>query len=527
MKRHLIRVLVLSGLWLLGAQSALAQQAASSQMSESESIEEQALPTEATEESVDEASPVEEIVVTGSRIRRNAFTSTSPVTVITSERSALAGLLDTTDILQSSTIASGQQIDDSFSGFVTDGGPGANTLSLRGLGAQRTLILVNGKRWGSSGVRGSTNSVDLTAIPSSIVSRIEILKDGASSVYGADAVAGVVNVITKTRQDGLQVNVAGALPGDGGGEQYGIDAVWGRIGSDWSFHVAVDYAKQRELRQSQRDWGACNRRPRLTDQDGDGTIDNRDPATGEELCFGAVYGFAVSPFGWVHYNPDLGPGADPTSPFFDPLLNGALGIPWFTREPAGPLDNQGDFYRDTRSPQVAQMFSESDRFSVTAYADKDLTLFGNNANAFLEFYYNQRDTRANGGYRQLFEAVPASNQTNPFGDYGPLPAAFGRGFAALPVLMSYGLQDPDTHVDVWRYNLFGGLEGELSSNWSYNGHLGYSYSKGSYEEDNWLNDRVVASLDATLDDNGNLVCRQLDRYPGCIAPNMFTGGAPA
>ncbi|MYK28683.1 MAG: TonB-dependent receptor, partial [Gammaproteobacteria bacterium] len=279
------------------------------------------------------------------------------------------------------------------------------------------------------------------------------------------------------------------------------------------------------LRQSQRDWGACNRRPRLTDQDGGGDIDNRDPATGEELCFGPVYGFAVSPFGWVHYNPDLGPGADPASPFFDPLLNGALGIPWFTREPAGPLDNQGDFYRDTRSPEIAQMISESDRFSVTAYADKDLTLFGNNANAFLEFYYNQRDTRANGGHRQLFEAVPASNPTNPFGDHGPLPAAFGRGFAALPVLMSYGLQDPDTHVDVWRYNLLGGLEGELSSNWSYNGHLGYSYSKGSYEEDNWLDDRVVASLDATLDENGNLVCRQLDRYPGCIAPNMFTGGA--
>ena len=511
--------------WVLSAKVALAQDDPAEQAAQSETLEEQTLALASAETSEAESAPVEEIVVTGSRIRRNAFTSTSPVTVITSERSALAGLLDTTDILQSSTIASGQQIDDSFSGFVTDGGPGANTLSLRGLGAQRTLILVNGKRWGSSGVRGSTNSVDLTAIPSSIVSRIEILKDGASSVYGADAVAGVVNVITKTRQDGLQVNVAGGLPGEGGGEQYGIDAVWGKIGSDWSFHVAADYSKQRELRQSQRDWAACNRRPRLTDQDGGGDIDNRDPATGEELCFGAVYGFAVSPFGWVHYNPDLGPGADPASPFFDPLLNGALGIPWFTREPAGPLDNQGDFYRDTRSPEIAQMISESDRFSVTAYADKDLTLFGNNANAFLEFYYNQRDTRANGGHRQLFEAVPASNPTNPFGDHGPLPAAFGRGFAALPVLMSYGLQDPDTHVDVWRYNLFGGIEGELSSTWSYNGHLGYSYSKGSYESDNWLDDRVVASLDAVLDDNGNLVCRQLDRYPGCIAPNLFTGGA--
>ncbi len=527
MIHRLACVTVWLGFWVLSAPPVLAQQAESSQLPQSEPPDQQALAVEAAEEPADEAGPVEEIVVTGSRIRRTAFSSTSPVTVITGERSALAGLLDTTDILQSSTIASGQQIDDSFSGFVTDGGPGANTLSLRGLGAQRTLILVNGKRWGSSGVRGSTNSVDLTAIPSSIVSRIEILKDGASSVYGADAVAGVVNVITKTRQDGLQVNAAGAFPADDGGDSYGIDAVWGRIGGDWSFHVAAEYTKQQELRQSQRDWAACNRRPRLTDQDGDGNIDNRDPATGEELCFGVPYGFAVSPFGWLRYDPSLGPGADPATPSFDPQLNGALGIPYFTREPAGPLDNQGAFYRDTRSPRVAQMYSESDLFSVTAYADKDFTLFGNDANAFLEFYYNQRDTRASGGYRQFFEPVPASNPTNPFGDQGPLPAALGlpAGVAVQPVLMSYGLLDPDTQVDIWRYNLLGGVEGELFSNWSYNGHLGYSYSKGSYETDNWLNDRVVASLDATLDDDGNLVCRQLDRHPGCVAANLFTAEA--
>ncbi|MYF71669.1 MAG: TonB-dependent receptor plug domain-containing protein, partial [Proteobacteria bacterium] len=128
--------------------------------------------------------PVEEVVVTGSRIRRDTFTSASPITVITSETSALAGLLDTADILQNSTVATGQQIDDTFSGFVTDGGPGSRSVALRGLGEQRTLVLVNGKRWGPSGVRGAVNSVDLTAIPSSSIARYEILKDGASSIYG-------------------------------------------------------------------------------------------------------------------------------------------------------------------------------------------------------------------------------------------------------------------------------------------------------------------------------------------------------
>ncbi|MCV6613831.1 MAG: TonB-dependent receptor plug domain-containing protein, partial [Cellvibrionaceae bacterium] len=101
----------------------------------------------------------EEIVVTGSRIRRDEFTSTAPIQVITTNKSALAGLISATDILQGSSLASGQQVNDTFSGFVTDGGPGAKQISLRGLGGQRSLVLVNGKRWGPSGVRGQVASV--------------------------------------------------------------------------------------------------------------------------------------------------------------------------------------------------------------------------------------------------------------------------------------------------------------------------------------------------------------------------------
>lgn len=77
---------------------------------------------------------IENVVVTGSRIKRDEFSSTAPLTVITSEKSALAGLLSASDILQNGSFASGQQVDDSFSGFVTDGGPGAESISLRGLG---------------------------------------------------------------------------------------------------------------------------------------------------------------------------------------------------------------------------------------------------------------------------------------------------------------------------------------------------------------------------------------------------------
>ena len=500
--------------------SAIAQEAADAQSAEQE-VTEQASALPETSQQQAEEKPIEQIVVTGSRIKRDEFSTNSPVTIITSERSALAGLLDTADILQGSTVASGQQIDDSFSGFVTDGGPGANSVSLRGLGAQRTLVLVNGKRWGPSGVRGSVNSVDLSAIPSSIISRVEILKDGASSVYGADAVAGVVNVITKERADGLQMNAAVSAPLDGGAEEFNLNAVWGTIGDDWSINVAADYNKLERLVRSERDWASCDRRPRITDQDGDGTIDNRDPTTGEELCFGAIYGLVSGPFGFTRFDPSLTPGTGFENPNFDPLVNGAFGIPFFTTVDEGPLDNQGAFYRDNQIEyDAAQIVPDSEAFSLTSFGEKDVELFGRTSSAYYEFYYNKRETNANGGYQQLFPVVPATNPTNPFGTNGPL-AGFG-GFAVLPVMMSWNVLDPVQDIEIDRTQTFVGLKGDLTETWSYDAYIGYSESTGEYRAQRILTDRLEASLDAVLDANGNLVCRDPNAFGGCIAANWFT-----
>ena len=114
--------------------------------------------TPPAEEEEDEqaASNVGDVVVTGSRIRRNEYTSTQPIEVITAEESTLEGLIDPAQILQGATAAgTANQINNNFTGFVTTGGPGVNTLSIRGLGAQRTLILLNGRRLGPAGARGT------------------------------------------------------------------------------------------------------------------------------------------------------------------------------------------------------------------------------------------------------------------------------------------------------------------------------------------------------------------------------------
>ena len=117
-----------------------------------ETIESQEVEADSSDsEQVDRS--VEEVVVTGSRLKRTTFSSISPLQIITAEISREAGLLSAADILQTSTSAGGQQIDLTFSGFVLDNGPGSRTLNLRGLGAARTLIMINGRRMAPGGAR--------------------------------------------------------------------------------------------------------------------------------------------------------------------------------------------------------------------------------------------------------------------------------------------------------------------------------------------------------------------------------------
>lgn len=157
------------------------------------------------------------IVVTGTRIQSvTPFSSPDPVTVIETEIAAKEGKFDLASTLQSSPIASGStQITAAISSnFVTAGGPGAQTIDLRGLGPNRTLVLLNGRRAGPAGTRGAVSSFDLNVLPQALAENVQILKTGASSVYGSDAVAGVVNILTKKDMDGFYVSGNVSMPFD-------------------------------------------------------------------------------------------------------------------------------------------------------------------------------------------------------------------------------------------------------------------------------------------------------------------------
>ena len=126
----------------------------------------------------DAAAPAgDTITVTGSRLRRDTFNSVSPVQLITREEVTAAGFtLGDRSLAGHGCDNGGAQINNAFGGFVTDGGPGANTLSLRGLGAGRTLVLINGRRVAPSGTRGAVGSADLNVLPNAIIDHVEVLQ---------------------------------------------------------------------------------------------------------------------------------------------------------------------------------------------------------------------------------------------------------------------------------------------------------------------------------------------------------------
>src|SRR5688572_27232453 len=127
------------------------------------------------------------IVVTGSRLRRDERNSPDPVTIIDPALAQKEGLFNTAEVLQSSPLAAGStQITSTISSnFVVNGGEGVQTTNLRGLGANRTLVLLNGRRAGPAGVRGGVSAFDLNVIPVDAIQSIDILKTGASSIYGS------------------------------------------------------------------------------------------------------------------------------------------------------------------------------------------------------------------------------------------------------------------------------------------------------------------------------------------------------
>ena len=189
------------------------------------------------QETEKEATTLDRIEVTGSRIKRTDIETSQPIFSLSRDDIQAQGLTSVGDVIQNIT-ANGSTLNSTFN----NGGNGETRVSLRNLGPNRTLVLVNGRRWvGGTGLGGA---VDLNTIPTAAVERIEVLKDGASAIYGSDAIAGVVNVILRQNYDGAEANAYIGQYDKGDGFRQAYDFTVGTSAERWSAMFGIGYVKE-------------------------------------------------------------------------------------------------------------------------------------------------------------------------------------------------------------------------------------------------------------------------------------------
>lgn len=473
----------------------------------------------ATEE---EESQVEEIMVTGSRIKRDGFSSSSPMDIVRAEDATRMGHPDLASMLRASTIAAGspQVTSATSTAFVQNGGAGTQTISLRGLGANRTLSLLNGRRAGPAGTRGSVSSFDMNVVPLAGIQSVEILKDGASSIYGSDAVAGVINYITK-KGDGGEINANMSLPTQSGGETFQISGSYGHEFERGYFRATADYYREEELAKGDRDYFRCGES--YVFEEGTNTrADLIDPRTGETKC---------TDWGWGHvWTYDY---ADPTNiPAGGRLFqydydghlaaNGLLSVneladaldptginPDLARTPEGwyPVgyDDISDalYQFDHPFQNEESLIPKKELFTVMAEGEFEIS---DNITAYAEVLFNRRTTYQN-HYTQYWSYLYGETWGGRDIDAGWTGTQW---YSPTPVTDH---ADSNTKIDYTRF--VAGFKGEIAgSGWDYDGSFQYSKSDAEYGSDiifndsvrsnNWLSGTCEGTTFDRLDVDGNV-----------------------
>ena len=215
-----------------------------------------------------EAEEVERIEVTGSHIKRTDMEGPSPLTSISSEDIANSGVTDLIGLFTKLPMA-GQGTFSTQGNSSDNTSNGGSSVSLRGLGADSTLILVNGRRVSVSPFANNIDTafVDINNIPLAAIKRVDILKDGASATYGSDAVAGVINIVLRDDIEGAEISAKFGDTADGGGEEKNISLVWGNSTEKTSHTFALDYFDREEILYGDRDYSKSSNQAALRPND--------------------------------------------------------------------------------------------------------------------------------------------------------------------------------------------------------------------------------------------------------------------
>ena len=489
---------------------------------------------------------IEEIVTTGSRLARSGFDSPTPMDVVNVREAVELGYADLNEVLVATpALAASDQMTDVLSGILgnVNGGQGVATIDLRGLGAGRTLSLLNGRRAGPAGVRDGVTSFDVNVIPVAALERVEILKDGASSIYGSDAIGGVVNYITR-KDTGGEVNAYTQMAEESGGEIYQVNASYGREYDRGYWRVTADYNKQEQILKGQREIFECEQEYIFNEPGLETRADVTDPRTGDYKCYGGswdagsqwIYRYSQ----WTYYYYDEHnttfdntrvaydyDGSIAASGLLTDRNNGAdspadLRVPegWFIL-PSGAL---GEIFRPNIGDFVDEQPIISDRERITLFANGEFEI-NDSTTLYAEVLFNRRET-THEDYDQLWtynytenyglqlfdgscfgyacwgydydddgELIYSYDYTYYYVDVGGGdPQSVGwTGAHLLDPVIAYPAGGAATEVDYTR--LVVGATGEFGeSNWSWDASYQFSRSDGMYLDNIVYDDARWASM---------------------------------
>ena len=436
---------------------------------------------------------LQEITVTGSRIKSAETLASAPIVVLSAEEIRAQGLASIGDVLQTLTVQS-----NAINTQANNGGDGSTRVSLRGLGSHRTLVLVNGRRFVPGGT-GANSSVDLNAIPASVIERVEVLKDGASAVYGLDAIGGVVNIITKTAIEGIEIDYYAGTAGAGDGEVLDLSVTTGLQSEKGHVAFAAGYHSQRPVWTGDRSFSTVNKNYDWGENDGsygkngssatpEGHIIDRSDDVGNE-AWQAVVAAAGENAGDYHRDPEIG---------------------WRPFNWSGiSSDGSGDIYN--YEPEN-YLYTPQTRYSSFLAGSYTLAAA---AKTYFEVSYTNRQSDQKLAPTPLFIisegiALSATNRYNEFGrDFIDVRRRFveagNRNY----------LQDIDT------YRMVLGLDHRLGS---FDADLSFSYGRSegtNINEGRFIRSNVERALGPDEDCTGDCVALDILHGPGTITEEML------
>jgi len=454
----------------------------------------------------EDTGPVEDIVVTGSRIARSGFTAPTPVTVVGQERLTQLGLTNIADALNQipsfrATTTPGTQL------YFGGTNVGARTLDLRGLGATRTLVLVDGRRFVSSSTQGT---VDLNLIPTSLLERTEVVTGGASAAYGSDAVAGVVNLIINKRLEGIKASANYGLTDRGDGQNYLLSLAGGTSFAGGRGHVVVggEYEDNKGVGDCYtrgwcaEDWALVSNPNRGTGPGGNGL-----PAT---IVAPGAKASTLAPGGVIASGPLAGIQFDANGtpiPFEFGSLRGSTYM-------VGGGNAQNPYY------QGIMLAAAVERYATFGHVDYEIA---DGIEIFAEGSYGQVIGRnVQGQTRDFGRAISIEN---PFIPQSIVDQMITAGVSSIPVGRAnndLGFLQGYSRNRTLRAST--GFKAEIGGGWSVDGYYQYGRNKTlSSTSNNRIEANWARAVDAVRAPDGSIVCRSTltDPTNGCVAYNIF------